>query len=450
MSNFLPNTETAPEDIRQVNPMPTNRLKIHIGSDSDIGGNPSQQDSYFILELNGATLIGMLDGHDPMYGGLASRTVKQFMEKFFTDNLMRLIEFPKEVLAEAFQLSHNAIRDAIKKSLEERGFNSVRIHKDGYIIYRHNINDKWSLSRGGTTCSIIAVIGRTLYSANVGDSIGMICTQNDILQESMISYIGDIDNPAKTVLFDKTENVSFLLLTQDHSPDNPIEYSRIIESGKKNDEKLLSVYDQINIYKYLCDKVFDINSETSELTKKDGNKYYKNVRKEVATYITTWYDSGMYSGFGDKMYYPNAIATTRSLGDFYLVSCGLTYLPEIVSINLDEIFNKMRMNQEKKSSAESDISAASELDDIEKSSPDLQSICIVLGSDGLWDNWKFEHIKFFVHYPLCLQAIKDDPKNGANRVAKSLMSKNKDYAKKHFGNNTDNASGIVMYITEEK
>ena len=82
--------------------------------------------------------------------------------------------------------------------------------------------------------------------------------------------------------------------------------------------------------------------------------------------------------------------------------------------------------------------------------PDPVTVCVVLCSDGVWDNWIFDHVQKFMMDKSCLSALEKDKERGAQRVCKSFMLRNQAFANKNFGNNSDNASGIVMYISESK
>ena len=72
--------------------------------------------------------------------------------------------------------------------------------------------------------------------------------------------------------------------------------------------------------------------------------------------------------------------------------------------------------------------------------------CIVLATDGLWDNWAYEDVTRFVMDASCLNAINSGP-DGAERVAKAFMQRNTVYAKRNFGGQADNATGIVLYVS---
>lgn len=76
----------------------------------------------------------------------------------------------------------------------------------------------------------------------------------------------------------------------------------------------------------------------------------------------------------------------------------------------------------------------------------LTSLCLVLATDGVWDNWLYEDVNRFVMDASCVCAVAGSSE-GARRVTMSFMQRNSAYAKRNFGNQADNATGIVMYIS---
>ena len=72
--------------------------------------------------------------------------------------------------------------------------------------------------------------------------------------------------------------------------------------------------------------------------------------------------------------------------------------------------------------------------------------CIVLATDGVWDNWAYEDVTRFVMDSSCVQAVMQAP-DGAQRVAQSFMQRNAVYARRNFGGQADNATGIVGYFS---
>ena len=75
------------------------------------------------------------------------------------------------------------------------------------------------------------------------------------------------------------------------------------------------------------------------------------------------------------------------------------------------------------------------------------TLCLVIASDGVWDNWLYEDVTKFVMDSSCLKAVRGSA-DGAHRVGKSFMARNTLFSKRNFGNQADNATGIVMYLSE--
>ena len=76
-------------------------------------------------------------------------------------------------------------------------------------------------------------------------------------------------------------------------------------------------------------------------------------------------------------------------------------------------------------------------------------LCLVLASDGVWDNWLYEDVTKFVMDSSCITAVCGS-KDGAVRVCKSFMARNTLFSKRNFGNQADNATGITLYISADE
>jgi serine/threonine protein phosphatase PrpC len=173
----------------------------------------------------------------------------------------------------------------------------------------------------------------------------------------------------------------------------------------------------------LCPPVFNISEDgTPTVRPEDGSfEYYvKNVRKEKATYVC---------GRSSEL----ALAGTRSLGDIELHNLGVTHKPIIRSMDLNKVFVDLRKVIKPEATEED---------------PDPMAVCVVLATDGVWDNWIYDHVQKFVMDKSCLKAIEKDKVLGAQRVCKSFMLRNQTFGRKNFGNSSDNSTGIVLYITE--
>lgn len=110
--------------------------------------------------------------------------------------------------------------------------------------------------------------------------------------------------------------------------------------------------------------------------------------------------------------------------------------------------------------------------------------CVVISTDGIWDNWTYEDITKFVMDDSCTKAVLQTPPkywggptpeipeasdapssptkplptdaissspslSGSQRVANSLIKRNAIFARRNFGNDADNATGIVLYLARD-
>ncbi len=217
-----------------------------------------------------------------------------------------------------------------------------------------------------------------------------------IYNKLYVANVGD----STALLCSKT---GYTELTSNHSPDNPQEYIRMrefkcYESDPKQAE-LLCVYDIQGRYKPSCPHIFNISEEGVPTVRPDDDSftYYINtVRRDKAVYLSDRQGE-------------NILAFTRALGDFKMASLGVSCKPDIRCIDIDN-----------------------------------ETCCVVLGSDGVWDNWQYDHIRKFVMDESCLKALEDE--NGANCVAKSLILRNANFARRNFRNDIDNSIVVIMYF----
>ena len=374
---------------------------LQVGWDTDIGGcnyKPNQDRKIIVpfVEQNGC-LIGMADGHGPKSEEVADLCEKIMIEMTET-KMDRILINPVEFLEFAFDYLH-----------EE-------------IIKTYNC---------GTTFSVIIILGKKMWIANVGDSTGILCAKHPIFNSSHLAFEKDVAIPEKmyeTKKADDDKLSNYIILTsEDHSPEDPEEYKRM-RAFKPSAEnplhaEMLCVYDKQGRAKTMCQPVFDISEDGTPTVRTDVTEYYfKNVRNEKATYVCS-----RHSELG--------LAGTRSLGDKALHSLGVTHKPIIRSMDLNKVFADLRTQVSAKVEAEED--------------PDPMTVCVVLCTDGVWDNWIYDHVQKFVMDKSCLKAIEKDKILGAQRVCKSFMLRNQAFGKKNFGSSSDNATGIVLYITEE-
>jgi hypothetical protein len=417
------------------------RLKVQIGHDTDIGGNRDNQDRYsvFTTPEHNVCAISVADGHCAETGHFVADITKKSLEELLEKRITELIENPVAFLEFCCDYIHEQIRLGLIEIMEKNGC-KIKVDESGVLLKNKHEFLGWNELKGGTTFSIIVLIGRKIYMANVGDSSGLLCCKHPILKTSHIKYEKDAANPTKEVRSEDLDNSpsTYIELTRDHSPESIEEYIRMrafkCSDENPNHAELLCVYDNQYKHKPRCPNVFDISeSGIPTIRNNDGSfeYYYKNVRKEKAAYLS---DRG-----GD-----NVLSVTRALGDFKLQTLGLSNKPEIQSIDLEPIFAqlKLQIDAAKVNREKDDTETVKQVDPI--------SVCVVLCTDGVWDNWIYDHVCKFVMDPSCLNAIVVDQEKGAARVAKSFMLRNQAFSRKNFGSQSDNATGIVMYITQEE
>ena len=404
-------------------------FKVQFGSDTDIGGGRQNQDKFLIFSrpLEKVYLFAVIDGHGAELGTIAANTVRSCILDYMTYNFLEMKNNPVQTLNNIFILSHNAIKDSFKIELTRKKCDFIET-SNGYLMksgfFTSNIV-------GGATCSVIIIVDDNMYIANVGDSSGVLFSKIPCLnQQRDVHCVYDFAFPEREkelhtkddtstssdILSDLSSDLSsdftnILFLTTDHSPNNPHEIKRINKIPVE--KRIILLYDGTNI-------IFDPTNKNA--TPPGG--YYKNVRNEYAIIARTPLSEPLLG-----------LAMTRSLGDFKLNYYGISHLPEVHCIKLRDIMASQKMHY-------------SLITDTENKTKILNPLCIVLATDGVWDNWKFEDVKDCVMNDICLKDLTESS-NGAQHATESFMEINNSYGEKNFGKNADNATCILIYISDE-
>lgn len=309
--------------------------------------NRSAQDRLFVYKSPTENFIALciIDGHGIM-GGVVANIVLNTLHEICSTTHESFFATPHLWLTNAFELANN----------------------------------KLSELNGGATCTLCIIVNSMLYIAYVGDSSVLLMTQESILDSSIVTTLTSDESTVETEYIE-TEclKTNCLLFCDDHSPENPDEYQRMLSLNPR----IKCVYDRDGTFsKYALPS---INKE------RRGIGYYKNVRSEPATLVVK--ENG------------RALAMTRSLGDFELKP-EVTYVPTIQCINLTTLIGKL---------------------------------CLIVASDGVWDNWKYHEIQeFFTDETTCSSDIVD--------VANAFCDQNDIRATQNFGESKDDVSGIVVYF----
>lgn len=264
----------------------TLNLRYQVGSGTDIGGGRENQDESFVWINKEANLIvlGVLDGHGREVGKIAAQAGKQRIVQYLDTDFSFLQTSPVQFLVHAHELAHEHIRATFQAELERQGY-QVQLTEEGYLMKRRSTADYWSCVHGGTSCSLVALVGNALYIANVGDSTAIMCSSHPILQKNILHFEVDSAMPIHegapssgstirdSALHDSTAPESpvsdarkVLVLTAEHSPESPYEFDRLRRyRPRDNDElqpALFVVYDSPNHDKSHCQPVFDPTTPT--------------------------------------------------------------------------------------------------------------------------------------------------------------------------------------------
>ena len=121
---------------------------------------------------------------------------------------------------------------------------------------------------------------------------------------------------------------SFVEVSADHSPESMDEFRRMHafrpHRVSPHQPELLFVYDTLSPSKLACPAIFGVDPHSGRAAKTERGSYYKNVRCEWATLVAT----PPHAPFQD------ALAFTRSLGDFHLQTYGVSHKPEVWWVDL--------------------------------------------------------------------------------------------------------------------
>ena len=405
----------------------TGRLQFALGGSTHPGGSTVKpnQDDYFIWKskFDHTIVLGVLDGHGREVGDLASRTAKKaFLEEFEDKETFALIrKDPLRAFKLMFARVHRAIWNEFEAHYKGKGWN---VREVGNIMMKKKTVGSWTCVHGGTTASIIVILdSHKVYVANVGDSSVVMGPQR--VKTRPATYFcdeidGDDDKDEKgAAVFSAKE------ITANHSPEEPSEYHRIRLFRSKPDDStrpsLRFVYDSLNYSKSNCHDVFEhLDASGVRMRISGRGEYYKNVRQEWATLVCT----------PSSAKFQDALAFTRSLGDFHLQTYGVSHVPEVTCVDLHDLFR-------------------------EDGADDDEPLVILLASDGVWDNWRFaDTIK---EIQSIRQNLSDSSAPGGDSTAcsseticKQFMKKNLSLGLHNFGRQADNMTAITCIVTKPR
>lgn len=348
------------------------------------GAKAYQEDSVSVFWSQDETVVVgcVYDGHGGINGRVASTCCVNLTREFFFQHFDEVIKWSDqewtEQMNQFFEQMHDSVRAEFIKLEQARRVLSGQPPD--------NIVDSSKIVRkhtgfpvhGGTTGTICIVI-------NLKDRRRAICAN-----------VGDSDCillPAKP----KDRDSKYKHLSVDHGPDSLDEFSRIKALNLKT--SLIFVYDKQGLKKHECPRVFDANGVKNP-------QYVKDPWGMGLRPTNVRYDPGVYAvtpkGVGEDT---TCIAMTRSIGDLYAHQFGMTNLPSIT-------FEELELEEE---------------------------YTIAVGSDGVWDCWKWADFADFLNG--CL--AKYDLHNGTEAIIQHTIAR----AKACFGTKSfDDASLAVIQL----
>jgi len=379
--------------------VPDRDVKLKFASATDIGGGQTNQDACDSFEIpgEGCVVFGVYDGHGRELGELASVVAKETFRTAFMEAgiIAKLRANPEEVLIAVFRRAHDAIREAFRRRYISSGW-EVQDTEEGFLIKRQASNQAWTCTHGGTTATVVFILdGWRMIVANVGDSTAL---------------WGGTDAEAQ---------IMHRELSAEHSPESIEEFDRVRKFRSMEGEgsaamgplpEMRFVYDAPSFSKSQCPPIFEI-SATGNVRVTGNGRYYKNVRSEWATLVTT----------PPSARFQDALAFTRSLGDLHLHVYGVSCRPAVTEYDLSALHS---------------LIAA---DDAERMS--VLFVC----TDGVWDNWKYPDVIAAALSPEIISLVKSE--GNAQKATDRIMQLNIKRAKEHFGNQADNMTAIVCYIS---
>lgn len=349
------------------------------------GAKAYQEDAVSVFHNNEETcVVGcVFDGHGGINGRVASTCCANLTKTFFCSHWNDVLKWTDEEwrtqMNDLFTLMHNTVHGEFVKLEQARRVLSGQ-STDNIVDGMIVRKHSGFPVHGGTTGTICVVI-------NLPNRRRAICAN-----------VGDSDCLLLTTKL--TNRQKFKHLSVDHGPDSVDEFNRI--QSLNLPISLIFVYDKQGLKKHKCPRVFDENGIKNPDYVKDpwGNGLRPtNVR----------YDPGVYAitpgGVGEDT---TCIAMTRSLGDLYAHKFGMTHIPSIT-------FEELDMEE---------------------------SYMIAVGSDGVWDCWKWADFGDFLHG--CLS--KHDLINATEAILQHTVAR----AKACFGSKSfDDASLAIITISPE-
>ena len=342
---------------------------------------------------------------------------------------------------------------------------SITEGPEGFLLRRRHEAQAWMCVHGGTTVTVAVMVhGRRLVIANVGDSTALLAGVAADASVRPVAEWNDLSTASDKHSVAACGSAGATAVTQlscDHSPENESEFKRMRAfrpcQHRRHHPELLFVYDTLSSSKLSCPPIFSLDDAGNPHATGRG-AYYKNVRNEWATLVAV----PPFARFQD------ALAFTRSVGDFHLQTYGVSYVPTpwlwlwwrlspyfqrcacvcccCTSHTPDVVWLDLGSSPIAKDADGSGTAATS--DDAgqgAKAGTAPTPFALVMCSDGVWDNWKFEDLAQFVMDPARV-AKAVSTVTGTQEATNELMLANLERGRANFGNSADNMTALIAFM----
>lgn len=459
---------TAPVIMDDMDDYRTTRISVSAITDPG-GAGRVNQDAYFTLcdEANAAMVLGIFDGHGKETGCEAANTAKMFFknqfERYCKADYARLEEDPERVFQQMYVSCHLLLRGVLRSNYERRGYEVMEVHPAGFLMRKDKNTHEYACIRGGTTVTIVVILdgGRKIITSNVGDSAAILGADRPVFRNAQLKTFGDNSGTLIDSEQQKSDAVSAcvestLVLTGDHAADSESEFQRVRTMDRcKSDSKMPALrflYDTADPRNKRM-PIFHV-SRQGEVAKHANGDYYKNVRDEWATVVAAPADSR----------FPDALAFTRSVGDFHMHAYGVCCEPTVTQLSLESIMDKywqtQRSNQEDDQEAQYDHTPDDSSDNnaispgsigsgpvTQHDKPPSLHFMLVVASDGVWDNWKYSDLfSYLLGHPASSKATHPRISDPLDKLAGMLMSANLRRATAIFGDQADNMTAVLCHL----
>ena len=391
----------------------------HEGGAGGLG--KENQDVSFTAQLSADVLVcAVFDGHGKRHGRVAARAAAAATEQYLRLHLAELIREPEQTLRRASEDAHGAVRKALlaaDPSLRSVGEGSAAYLLEWMEIDEDDVEEggpthRWDAADGGTTATVAVIFERrTLVVAAVGDG------------SALLFGLDGGGAPAHE------------LLLADHGPTNAAEYERIsamisalhppplhVTGGPRfvYDCTEAETFDEIGIFCVGADggAVLD---EAAQARADAADVPLKSSRGDRCTLVWIPETAGLplpeaaelggaAGAAQSATIEEQAMTMTRSLGDFYAHSWGVSCEAEVRSVDLDALVGERGWRAPR----------------------------LLLASDGVWDLYEYAE--------LARRVCGGDDADLLQALGAAVCEETRARGAEYFDEAADNLTGVLVAL----